>query len=302
MKKISVIYAAFMLIALLNSCKEQDAKPVNLHRKIKVKTECIKQGYLPDYLELSGKVIYHNKSYLTAPVSGYLTQVNVRQADIVKKNQLLFEITTPEAFLMQNADSLINAKYGKTELRATVSGRIMSLNVMNKNVFVDKGSLMCVLMSAKDLKLQVNIPFEYAHYAKIGNTCKIILPDNTEISGQFSKYLPQINEASQTVKVLANIRSKQFLPENMIVKVLLDKSREHNSQILPKKCLQSDALMTKYWLMKLINDSIAVQIPVVIGNQTHDEVEIVSPAFNPGDRFISEGVYGLSDTVLTDIN
>ena len=53
--------------------------------------------------------------------------------------------------------------------------------------------------------------------------------------------------------------------------------------------------------MKLINDSIAAQTFVTIGNQNHDKVEILSPVFNADDLFVSEGAYGLSDTALVEI-
>jgi len=300
--KLSTIIISLLSIILLNSCKEQIQEQAVTPLKIKVKLAKIEMGYIPDYIELTGKTIYLNKSNLIAPISGYITKVEAQQGDIVKKGQILFEMKTSEAYLMQNSDSLSQSNYGSIKVYATVSGRIMNLSVMNKGVFVDKGSVMCILMSSNDLKLQVNIPFEYNKWAKIGNTCKIILPDNTEISGQFSKYLPQINEASQTLKVLANIKTNQFLPENMIVKILLDKSTKQETQTLPKSCLQTDVLMTKFWVMKLINDSTAVQTEVKVGNQNHDKFEIISPTFNPNNQFISEGAYGLEDTVLIERN
>ena len=292
-----------ILIAIFTfwSCKEQTQEQEASALKIKVKLSKIERGYISDYIELTGKTIYLNKSNLIAPISGYITQVNTQQGDIVKKGQVLFEMKTSEAYLMQNADGLSKTNYGTIKVYATVSGRIMNMSVMNKGVFVDKGSVMCILMSSNDLKLQVNIPFEYNKWAKIGNKCKVILPDNTEIIGQFSKYLPQINEASQTLKVLAIINTNQFLPENMIVKVLLDKSIKQETQILPKSCLQTDALMTKFWVMKLINDSTAVQTEVEVGNQNHDKFEILSPKFNLNDQFISEGAYSLADTVLISV-
>ncbi|MCF6184878.1 MAG: HlyD family efflux transporter periplasmic adaptor subunit [Bacteroidales bacterium] len=302
MNKLFIIFISLLTIFTLDSCKEQNEEQQVSAIKTKVKVSKIEYGYIPDYIQLTGKTVYLNKSNLTAPINGYITKVNAQQGDIVKKGEVLFEMKTPEAYLMQNADSLPKTDYGKIKIYATVNGRIMNLSITNKNVFVDKGSLMCILMSSNDLKLQVNIPFEYNNLAKTGTECKIILPDNTEITGHISKYLPQVDEASQTVKLLANIKTKQFLPENMIVKVLLDKSTKHKAQILTKKCLQTDALMKKFWLMKLINDSTAVQIEVETGNQNHEKVEILSPEFSLDDEFISEGAYGLTDTVLIEKN
>ncbi len=301
-KIMNKIFIILTLLTLMWSCSQEERESQTPELKIKVKTTQLELGSIPDYIELTGKTIYLNKSNLIAPISGYITKVNAQQGDIVKKGQFLFEMQTPEAYLMQNADSLSQGNYGTVKVYATVNGRIINLSVMNEGVFVDKGSVLCILMSSNDLKLQVDIPFEYNKWAKIGNKCKVILPDSTEISAQLSKYLPQINEQSQTLKVLANLNTKQFLPENMIVKVLLDKSKKQEKQILPKSCLQTDALMSKFWVMKLINDSTAVQTEVKVGNQNHEKVEILSPQFKPSDRFISEGAYGLEDTVLIEID
>ncbi len=300
MNKLSIFFIGLLSMALFNSCNKQEQEQQTTAQKVKVKLSKINYSYIPDYIELSGKTIYLNKSNLIAPISGYITKVNAQQGDIVKKGQILFEMKTSEAYLMQNADSLPQTNFGTVKVYAAVSGRIINMSVMNKSVFVNKGSVMCILMSSNYLKLQVNIPFEYNKWAKIGNKCKIILPDSTVITGQFSKYLPQIDETSQTLKVLANINTYKFLPENMIVKVLLDKSTKHEMQTLPKSCLQTDALMSKFWVMKLINDSTAVQTLVEVGNQNHDKFELLSPEFKPTDRFISEGAYGL-DTVLISI-
>ena len=81
----------------------------------------------------------------------------------------------------------------------------------------------------------------------------------------------------------------------------MDRSKKHNAQIIPKSCLQTDALMTKFWVMKLINDSTAVQVPVTVGNQTHSQAEILSPAFDSTDLIVNQGAYGLSDTVLVRV-
>jgi multidrug efflux pump subunit AcrA (membrane-fusion protein) len=301
MNKLKIASIFIFTIVFLSSCRQNESEEQNVIAKAQVTVSKMSEGYLPDYIRLTGKTIYLNKSTLVAPISGYITKVNVRQGDKVRKGDLLFEMQTPEIYTLAQKDSnFIN--YGLIKIYAPVSGSLINLNIVDKSVFADKGTLICVLIASNDLKLQVNIPFAYNQFAKIGNTCKIILPDDKEIQGTFTKILPQIDEQTQTLKVLANINTGKFIPENMIVSVLLDKSIKHKAQILPKKCLQTDALMKKYWLMKIINDSVAVQTFVKVANQTQDSVEILSPQFADSDLFVSDGAYGLSDTVLIQIN
>jgi len=297
MKKLTVLPAIIFMISTLFSCQNTKKEQANTRPKVQVQLDRLTYGYLHDNIELTGKTIYLNKSNLIAPISGYITNVSVKQGDKVSKGQLLFQMQTPESYLVNKQSS--NA-YGFINIYAPENGQLVSLNIVTKGVFADKGTLMCTLLASNDLKLQVNLPFEYNQWAKIGKTCKVILPDNKTISATFSKILPQIEEASQTIKIMANLSTQHFMPENMIVKVLLDKSKEHQAQILAKQCLQTDALMSQFWVMKMLNDSVAVKIPVTIGNQNHDSVEIIAPKFNDQDFFISEGAYGLGDKALVE--
>jgi hypothetical protein len=60
-------------------------------------------------------------------------------------------------------------------------------------------------------------------------------------------------------------------------------------------------MMQEFWVMKLINDSTAVKVPIIIGNKNDKEIEINSPKFNSNDRIIINGNYGLTDTASVKI-
>ena len=53
--------------------------------------------------------------------------------------------------------------------------------------------------------------------------------------------------------------------------------------------------------MKLVNDSVAVRVPVTLGVQNPDEIEIKTPTFGPQDRILSAGNYGLADTAKVQL-
>jgi hypothetical protein len=53
--------------------------------------------------------------------------------------------------------------------------------------------------------------------------------------------------------------------------------------------------------MKLINDSVAIKVPVSKGFENNDEVEITDPVFLTSDRIVLSGNYGLPDTALISI-
>lgn len=294
-----IILSFFLLFFF--SCKNADEEIEKEQvTKVQVKVTSVTKGFLPDYLKFTGKTIYLNKSTIVSPINGYFTKVNVKEGNRVQKGQVIFEMQSPEAYLMQQNDS-IKSKYGIVKIYASGSGIISGLNVIQKGVYTDQNSVLCLIIGSNDLKVQVNLPFEYRKFAKIGSKCKIILPDSTVIPATFSKILPEMDEKAQTIKILANLRSKTFIPENLLVQVLINKSNDKETQILPKNCVMTNALMTDFWVMKLTNDSTAVKIPVKVGNQTHEQIEILSPKFNENDKIISEGAYGLEDTVFVNI-
>jgi len=300
MRKNIIIILALALISLIYSCKEQERLDKEETAKVQVKITHITEGYLPDYINLTGKTLYLSKNEIVAPISGYVTMVNVQQGDRISKGKVLFEMQSQESYALRNTDSLTQ-KYGKIKVLAPSSGIINKLNVFKNNVFIDKGSELCDIVDMTSLFIQANLPYEFRKYVRIGNNCKVILPDSSIVRATFTKFLPQMNEESQSVKILSKLNAGSFIPENMIVQVLVDRGNKHKAQILPKNCLMTNPLMTRFWIMKLINDSVAVSIPVKVGNQTHNQVEILSPEFNEQDRIISEGGYGLNDTALVEI-
>jgi hypothetical protein len=59
--------------------------------------------------------------------------------------------------------------------------------------------------------------------------------------------------------------------------------------------------MHNFWVMKLVSDSMAIKVPVTIGQKNDSLVEILQPAFSTTDRILTQGNYGLSDTALVTI-
>lgn len=53
--------------------------------------------------------------------------------------------------------------------------------------------------------------------------------------------------------------------------------------------------------MRLLNDSTAVKVPVTVGAQEKDHVEIKTPRFNPGDKILLSGNFGLDDTAAVKV-
>jgi len=290
----SVILISVILMA---ACQQNEDRQKQEPTRVKVKTTSVSYGVIPDYLSLTGKTIFLNKNTIVSPIAGYITLVNAKPGNSVHKGDTLFVLVSREAWALRDNKN-VDKNFGKIVITAPSSGVINQLNVFKKFVFVDKNALLCDIVETGSLFIQTEIPYEYASLIKRNALCKVVLPNNQSFSAHFYKILPSVIAKSQTQKVLVKVNSSEAIPENLIVQVLINKTPDKETQILPKTCIMTDALMTKFWVMKLINDSTAVQTPVQIGKQNHRQAEIISPLFTKDDLFISQGAYGLSDTVL----
>jgi multidrug efflux pump subunit AcrA (membrane-fusion protein) len=98
------------------------------------------------------------------------------------------------------------------------------------------------------------------------------------------------------------VNSNHAIPQDLIAKVKILKTAVNNAETLPKSAVLSDETQTKNWVMKMINDSTAVKVPVKTGIEKGDTVQIISPRFSPNDKILSGGNYGLPDTAFVTVN
>lgn len=303
MKNLISIILGFSCLSISCGSKSTTDEEVVQAPKVPVEITTIGSGFVNDNLELFATAAYLQNSLVTAPIPSFITKVHVRIGDRIQNGQLLFELESKERRALGNTpvqyDSSL-AGYGKIKVKATASGIIKSVD-QQPGSYIMEGTTLCTIAQTNGMVFQVNVPFEYIRYVKSGNTCTIVLPDNTKHSAVFTKPLVGMNVNAQTQTMLAKTSDILILPEGLIAKVLVRKGSTNNTQVLPKACVLTDEMMQNFWVMKLMNDSTAIKVPVVVGNKNKDEIEILSPRFAANDRLLSNGNYGLPDTALIKI-
>jgi len=70
---------------------------------------------------------------------------------------------------------------------------------------------------------------------------------------------------------------------------------------LPKTSILTDETLQSFWVMKLINDSMAVKVPITTGIKDEKYIQIILPVFNDSDLFLTSGNYGLDDTAFIKV-
>jgi multidrug efflux pump subunit AcrA (membrane-fusion protein) len=212
----------------------------------------------------------------------------------------MFEMQTRENKAFQLAGQS-DTDFGKITVRATTSGMINEPITIGVGAYIVEGTPLCNLIDINDLLVLVNVPYENHRLIKQGMRCHLFLPDNSQIEGNVSQIRPFINETSQTQEVLIKSVVSGSLPENMNLTAAFVKAEKTNTLLVPKKAILTNETQDEFWLMKVIQDSVATKVPVETGIKNDSLVEIISTEVTTKDLIIIEGGYGLEDSSLVNI-
>ncbi len=264
----------------------------------------IMQDTLSDFILLNATSSFLQNSVVNSNMNGYVRAVNTQLGKFVFSGDILFTIKTKESESLGNVISKLDSGFkfnGTGNIKAGVSGYIVELDHQNGD-YVQDGQQLAVISNSNSFAFILNLPYELNDYVHRGQILDLFLPDNKKLSAIVSSVMPQIDSASQTEKVILKIISNTAIPENLVAKVKIIKSEKTNAQSLPKQAVLSDETQNNFWVMKLINDSIAIKVPVKKGIETNNRIEILSPQFSSSDKILLTGNYGLDDSAKVKVN
>ena len=304
MKKYFLPIIALLCLAFsgCNSSSEyKEASDPEVKTPVTVTT--IKLSSISENISLSATSAYLKKNQVKANITGYIEKCLVHVGEFVQAGKPLFYIRTKEAEALSKfhaSDTSFHVT-GLIEIKAPESGIVTEVNKY-VNDYASDGDALATIAQQNSFVFLMNVPFELKKYSTVGTSCTILLPDSSRLNGTVLSQLSTMDAVSQTQLYEVRVASNQNLPENLVANVLLVKNTKHNTQVVDKTCVLSDEIMENFWVMKLINDSTAVKIPVIKGISTDQKIEIISPVFNPADRIIYSGQYGLPDTAFVLIS
>ena len=292
MKKIWIL-----LLLFATGCGHQTGEPDETiaDARVPVTVVSVGTGTMTDYLDLTATSVFQIKSVVKSAVSGYVDEQLVNAGDVVQKSETLFRIRTKESASMRSDSTNSLMFSGLISVRASLDGMVISVD-HPRGDYVQEGDQLAVVAVPSSLVFILDVPYETAGLIKTGTSCELILPGGESVAGHVKSALPAMNSSSQTQRYIIRPLTSQYEPENLIVRVRVVKSISRAATSLPKVCILSDELQQRFWVMKLINDSVAIKVPVMPGLHTSDRVEITSPVFNSTDKFLASGNYGLNDT------
>ena len=301
-----LFFLIIMSVSLLSCKKNNTADTEKVQPEAKPKTE-VSTAYPSDTIQLNNEITlnatasYLLKSDAKANSTGYITNMTVRLGDQVKRGAVLFGLQTKEARALGNTINKLDQSFrfnGVTSVVSPATGYVVMLNHQIGD-YVQDGEILATITDASSFGFVVDVPYEYLQLIKNKSSLSVKLPDGDNLPAWVTKVMPSVDPISQTVKVLLQV-SNNNIPENLIGTVTFSKSTAYGLTV-PKMAILSDETQSSFWVMKMINDTTAVKVPIAKGAETDKYIQIKSGNLTTKDRVIISGNFGLSDTAFVKI-
>ena len=250
----------FTLILLALSCKDNTGTKIEKKVAIPVKTARVAQKTIREYHTFNGTTQYLKKENIRSSVTGYISWMPFKIGAVIRKHETFAAVRTKEQDAMAEAvkiDSSLAAFSNPLKIYANSTGVITALNFY-RNDFVAEGDVVATIVQPQSLVVQVNVPFEDTKSTHVGTSCTIFLPDKSSVTAKISNTLPRIDPLSQSQAFLIEMPNRR-LPENLNVQVKTTVKESPKALTVPHEALQTNELLTEFWVMKVVNDTLAIK-------------------------------------------
>jgi len=302
-KSLYILGITLFLFACDGKDKKEADDAGNANAQTPVTVTTINDSTLTDYINLNAISAFLQKNYVKANANGYIHEVNTKMGQYVNKGQVLFTIKTKEAQAIGNSINILDTTFkfsGVNKIRASEHGYITALTHQTGD-YVQDGEQLAVISDRSSFVFLMQMPYEMRAFVKGNQAVQIMLSDGEKLNGRIASFMPTVDTLAQTQAVAVKINSDKQIPENLVARVRMIKSQTANTASLPKSAILSNETQTDFWVMKLINPTTAVKVPVKKGVESGDRVEILSPKFSATDKIIVTGNYGLPDTAKVKV-
>ncbi|MBC6989664.1 efflux RND transporter periplasmic adaptor subunit [Hymenobacter sp. BT491] len=275
-----------------------------VHARAAVTVGRVQPDTVTDVLHLSAVTAYPAKDVLRATTTGYLIAPVPVLGQRVGAGQTVFTLQTKESRTLHldklTGDPRLHFS-GIIRIPSPRAGVIATVDKLAGD-YVQDGEQLGTVYDQTRFGFQLDVPVTQLRYVRTGQHCRITLPDGRVLEGVVAEALPAADVSIQTQRyTIRPVGKVPQLPENLAVTVDLDKTAPQVANTLPREAVLTDETQTNFWVMRLLNDSTAVKVPVKTGPEQNGRVVVLSPKFSPQDRIVLTGNYGLEDTAAVKL-
>jgi multidrug efflux pump subunit AcrA (membrane-fusion protein) len=295
-KKLFLLLILSLLFITLSSCGKKDSEETETPLKgVEVSAGNPVTTKMNEYLDLNANTFFLSQEIVRATFPGFILKTSKNLGDHIKKGDLLFSIKTKEA---SASDSIYleNQFNGMVNIYARTNGILTELSYQTGDYVIETDRL-ALIVDPSSLRIMLNVPFQYSKNVSESVSYPIKLPDNKEFSAKVVKKLPSIDAVNQTQSFILEPNVPINVPANLNLIVKIPLKTLVNAVALPKSAVITNETESEFWVMKILNDSTAAKLDIKKGIETDSLVQIKEPVLSANDRFVTEGAYGLPDTV-----
>lgn len=301
------ILCSLLMLGALSSCggkkaaDDEEESAANAQTPVTVTT--VASTGLADSIELNATSAFMQKNYVNANAIGYIRGVNVKPGNYVAKGQLMFVLKTKEAQSIGNTINQLDPSFrfsGVNYIRASRAGFVSQL-LHQVGDYVQDGERVAVISDRESFAFVLQLPYELRRVIPNNKNLQLTLPDGEKLQGHIASLMPSVDTLSQTQGIVIKVNSTHPIPENLVARARIIKTAKSSTPSLPKAAVLSNETQNEFWVMKLINDTTAVKVAIKKGIESGGRIEVLAPAFNPADRVVVTGNYGLADTAKVKI-
>jgi len=295
-----ILFSTLMLWIVGCTSRQQAAeKEVAARTDVKVSSPSI--GNADQIMNFQAVTHYMQDNNIRTKLTGIITQINCVVAGNIRTGQSLFVIQPQEAAALQKSKFNNQIISGLSDtVYSNLSGQIKSLNVQVGD-FVQAGDVLANCIRANSMRIIAYIPVEKESTIEKMKNCKVILPDGTSVDGKISGKLPSADAQNQTQSYIIEPNKPVMLAENINLSVQFAAEQLKNVVFVPESAVLGNEEQTRFWIMKLINDSLCTKVAVEKGLKKDSLIQLINSGLTSTDRIIIEGGYGLPDSARIQV-
>lgn len=291
--------AILLLVINFLACKKTVEAVSEKKAPINVSVVAVQQNDIKEYLTFNGVTQYQKKENIRSNVTGYISWMTYKIGDNISNGQTFASVRTKEQDALKEAvkiDSSLSKFVSPITIRSNATGVFTMLNI-TANDYVAEGDVLATVVQPKSLVIQVNVPYEYEDAIQIGSSCEIILQNGAVLEAKVTGTLPTIDPVAQSQIFLIALPDAN-LPENLNVQVKTIYKEDTTAMTIPKTALQTNELLSDFWVLKIVNDSMALKQKVIPLLRNDSLVQVKSEALKVNDLVITEGGYQMQDSTI----
>jgi hypothetical protein len=291
-----------VLLFLINACasKQQATEEEAVVRSdVKVSNPIV--GNAERLLSVKAVTRYMQTNDIRTQITGIVTQINCSVAEDIHTNQALFIIQPQEAAALKKMKFNNQILTGLSDtVFANLSGQVSKLNVQIGD-FIQIGDVLATCIRSNSMRIIAYIPIEQVSGIEKIKDCSVVLPDGSTVAGRILSKLPSAETSDQTQSYIIETKSAISLSENINLTVNFIGTQIHDALFVPESAVLGNEEQTSFWVMKLLNDTICIKVPVEKGLEKDSMIQLLNSGLTVSDKLVSEGGYGLPDSAKVQV-